>query len=249
MAKKDQANGNGFYAINCVGEGVSTLRAPKPADVGALVENPPKNVDALKFEILKSKVELLTQAGKIDEADQAVENYLNLKRGYSFPLMGFQRDKQNGNHIFFGAHWIVGAIRDMAKWTHPEAFYQKGVVGGTKAPSRTHFRKFVIVEPAHIFPKRPDGSFIKEPDQIGNQQPSPDVMGFSRYEELDPPYQFEFTVLVNVNGPFNGILKDPESFLKILKLAKFNRLGGSRGANYGHWKFVSAEIDTDVTPW
>ena len=169
------------YTIKVSGESESDFRAATPENIDKLIEKPGKNVADLIFQAVKSQVDLCIQSGNVAGAWEAIKKYEDEQFQYSCPPNTFKRDLQNGNRIFLGGHCAFGAFRDGARFIFPQYFYEKGAVGGTKKPSKTHLRKFVIVRPNHIFFDKLDGTPIMEADELEGQQPVGDVKGFAKY--------------------------------------------------------------------
>ena len=240
MAKKEAQS----YTIKVVGEAESPFRGAVPESIDSLIEKPSKNVADLIFSAVKAQVEMCTQAGDVKGAWEAIKKNQSEQFQYSCPLNTFKRDKQNGNQPYQGAHTVFGAFRDGARFVFPEYFYEKGAVGGTKRPSKTHLRKFVIIRPNHIFFYRPDldGSVITEPDEVEGQQPVGDVKGFARYEVINGPFQFQFTMSINPRGMYEKFLTNQDKVLDALCQGVNHGLGAGRSAGYGMWKIVSTEV-------
>lgn len=240
MAKKQESP----YAINVVGEAEGPFRGAVPKSIEALIEKPSKDTASLIYTTVKAQIEMCVQAGDVAGAWEAIKKYQEEEFRYSCPLNTFKRDHQNGNWPYQGAHTIVGAFRDATRFLMPEYFYEKNTTGGTKNPSKTHFRKFVKVLPNHIFFHRPDinGPVIEEPDEIEGQQPTPDVKGFARFETIYNPFQFQFRLVIAPKGPFEKLLSNRESVVDCLHQAVNHGLGASRAAGYGMWRIVSTEL-------
>jgi len=232
------------YTIKVVGEAESPFRGAVPESIESLIKKPSKDVASLIYQAVKAQVEMCTQAGDVAGAWEAIKKYQSEQFQYSCPLNTFKRDHQNGERPYQGAHTVFGAFRDGARFIFPEFFYEKGITGGTKRPSKTHLRKFVIVRPNHIFFYRPDlaGEIITEPDSVEGQQPVADVKGFARYEVINSPFQFQFQISVNPRGMYEKFLSNQDKALDALHQGVNHGLGAGRSAGYGMWKIVSAEI-------
>ena len=236
---------NAMYSFDLLGEFVSPIRGGVPDDCNKLVQKQSKDVSELVFKIMAAEVEKLLQTGDTEAAMAAVDTYASERiNPYNNPLNVFKRDNQNNSYPYMGAHWLFGAIRDSAKFIHPEAFYGGGVKG---APSADHFRKFVDVTPYHIFFHRPEyeknnANIVDGVDGIDNQQPSKKVGGFSRYEYIEAPVQFCARVSVSPRGPFSKLLEDPDNMREIIQQARNHRLGSCRSAGYGNWIIHALEI-------
>lgn len=240
MAKAKAVQG---YTIHVVGEAESPFRGAVPETIDSLIEKPSKDVATLIYNAVKAQVELCVQAGDVAGAWEAIKKYQAEQFQYSCPLNTFKRDHQNGNQPYQGAHTVFGAFRDAARFLYPDAFWQQKK-GHTDKPSNTHLRKFVKVLPNHIFFHRPDitNGVVKEADGVEGQQPAGNVKGFARYEVINDPFQFQFKVMVNPKGLFQGLLGDRDKVVEILNQAVNHGLGASRSAGYGMWKIVDLEI-------
>ena len=234
------------YTIKVVGEAESSFRGAVPEDTQILIRKPKANVADLTFSIVKTQVELLLQTGDTAAAWETLKKYNDTDKEKEFnnPLNCFKRDHQNGGNPYQGAHTVFGAFRDGARFVFPEYFYEKGVTGGAKRPSKTHLRKFVIVRPNHIFLHRPnlEGAVITQPDEIEGQQPTPDVKGFARYEVIHSPFQFQFQISVNPKGLYEKFLSDQDKVIEALRQGVNHGLGAGRSAGYGMWKIISADV-------
>jgi hypothetical protein len=221
------------YSFKVKGEGESSICGARPEDLKPLIEKPDKDNKSLIHMAVKAQVELAVQAGDVNAAWRAIEKNQEAQFIYSNPLNVFQKDAHNGNYPFIGAHSIVACFRDSAKFLFPgKIFYDKK---GSKNPAAQHARKAISVRPYHVFMKR-KGKTIQEPDKVEGQQPSPTVRGFSRFETIDVPWEFEFTITVSTENSFAGTpLKDKTAIKKILNQMQIQGLGGRRGAGYGQW--------------
>jgi len=238
MAKETKS-----YTIKVVGESESPFRGAVPEDTKILIGKPKANVAELTFQIVKTQVELLLQTGDTAAAWETLKKYQDTdkEKEYNNPLNCFKRDHQNGNWPYQGAHTVYGAFRDGSRFIFPEFFYEKGVTGGTKRPSKTHLRKFIKILPNHIFFQR-NGDVVTKPDGIHGQQPTPDVKGFARYEYVNDPFQFEFKLTVNPKGLYEKFLSNQDKVMEGLRQGVNHGLGASRSAGYGMWHIVSTEI-------
>jgi hypothetical protein len=237
MAKKQSKS----YVVYVKGQSESDWRGAQPESIDPLLESQnTKNTAGLEFDIIKTQVELLLNAGKTKQALEALEVYKERVKGrYQAPLNTFPRDMQNGQHPYIGAHCFVGALRDTAAYLFPNEFYKKK---GDKAPSKKHFRKAIQVRPHHIFLVR-DGETIKEPDSVDGQQPVGEVRGFARYEVIRHPFTFDFKILVSAAGVFSSLLSNQEKLIEALYQSTFHGIGAGRGVGYGAWKIVEHKIE------
>jgi len=231
------------YTIHVVGEAESPFRGAVPESIDSLIEKPTKDVATLIYNAVKAQVELCVQAGDVAGAWESIKKYQEEQFQYSCPLNTFKRDHQNGNWPYQGAHTIYGAFRDGARFLFPEYFYEKKK-GRTDRPSNKHLRKFVVVRPNHIFFVRPDinGAIIEQVDEVEGQQPVNDVKGFARYEVINNPFQFQFTMAVNPKGLFEKFLKNQDKVCEALTQGVNHGLGASRGAGYGMWRIGSMTV-------
>lgn len=233
-----------IYQIRVKGESESDWRAAVPEDIRPLIDSQAnKNVAGLKFEIIKTQVELLLQQGETEKATEALQFYINAEHeGYQAPVCRFRRDLQNGSDPYMGAHSFFGAIRDAADYMYPEFFYQRGVKGMTKSPSKKHLRKVLNIKPHHVFLYR-DGKKIISPDGEEGQQPVADVRGFAYYEIIRHPFNFEFKIQINPTTKiFSDLLSDADKISKVIKQSAWHGQGACRSAGYGMWNVKSIEI-------
>ena len=179
---------------------------------------------------------------KNDKATEALQVYINTEHdGYQAPVCRFKRDLQNGKCPYMGAHSFFGAFRDAADYLYPKSFYQRGVKGMTKAPSKKHLRKVVKVMPHHVFFFR-GGDKLENPDHEEGQQPVGEVKGFAYYEVIKHPFTFEYRLQINpTTKMFSEFLNDPEKVLNVIKQSSWHGQGACRSAGYGMWRVTSAE--------
>ena len=240
MAKKQVKS----YIVKVWGESESDWSGAQAADIQPLLSSQSnKNTAGLEYDIAKTQIELALNSGNVAEANKALETYkVKCQQQYQAPLNVFPRDRQNGQAPYIGAHSLFGGFRDCANYMFPKFFYQKGVVGGTKAPSKKHLRKAVSIKPHHVFLYRGDVK-IAEIDEVEGQQPVGEVKGFARYEVLRHPFKFSFKMLLcTTNTLFSEFLGDKEKVVECLYQSSFHGQGGRRGAGYGEWKVTKHEI-------
>jgi len=227
----------GIYQVVVKGESQSDWRAAVPEDIGTLIKGTEKDpaINTLKLEIIKKQVELLLNQGDTESAATAIEKFVNKeKAGYPAPVCRFKRDRQNGQCPYMGAHSFFGAFREAATIMFPEEFYENAK-GKTKRPSKSHLRKVVLIKPHHVFFYR-DGKKITEPDEEEGQQPVGMVKGFSYYETIRHPFNFEYRMQVNPTTKwFSGFLSDVEAMERIIIQSAWHGQGSCRSANYGLW--------------
>lgn len=234
-----------IYRYELLGEFTSPVRGGVPNDIDALVKKKSKDVSDLYFQIAKEEVKVHLQAGELKKAHESVEKYETEEiEPHKNPLNIFKKDSQNGGSPYMGAHWFFGAFRDAAKFIFPEHFYGGGKKG---APSAKHLRKFVDVQPYHIFFHKPtyeknNKNIVKVVDGVTGQQPSEAVGGFSRYEYIEAPIQFYLEVLISSRGPFLELLEDPDNVKEIIHQARNHRLGSCRSAGYGMWNIIKLTL-------
>lgn len=224
------------YIVRVKGEATTSWSGSVPYSIDDLIKKAGKDTMTLFYQIAKTQIDLLCQAGKTDEAMVVWEKLRQQEFEYACPKMVFRRDLQAGC-IYQGAHCFYGAFRDAA--SDAGIFYKKK---GDLLPSDKHFRKYVRVSPDHICLYRPD-ALIKTPDEEEGQQPVDDVRGFSRYEVVHPPFYFRFNVEVLVAGKFKKFLQDKESVVKTICRSAWNGQGARRAAGYGGWRVTEVIVE------
>lgn len=244
MAKKNGNGKNGNYTIEVEGKAIAAFSGAVPKSIDELTLKPDKDVKSLIYEAAKAQIDACIRAGDIEGAWKAIKAYEERTFEFPSPLNTFKRDMQNADHPFIGAHCVVGAFRDAAKFLFPECFYRKK---GDNAPAGKHLRKFVLVKPFHIFFYR-DGEIIKDADAIEGQQPTPDVKGFAKYEVIYPPFDFRFNIHLYPKGPFEGLLSDRDKVLEVVNQAVIHGLGSRRSAGYGAWELANLTFKDGVAP-
>ena len=234
------------YDIQIIGSSESPFRGSIPEDIDELIKKPDKDVKSLIYQAVKAQIDQCVQKGDTEGAWEAIELYQNKQFEYSSPVNIFRKDMQNGQCPYIGAHAVIGAFRDAAKFLYPDSFYQKK---GDRKPSIKHLRKFISVRPYHIFMYRPHlgTSKIEKVDGIDGQQPVGDIKGFSKYEYISPPFEFSFTITLNPKGIFENLLGDFGKVEEIMRQACNHGLGGGRAAGYGMWKIVTYSIEDSVS--
>jgi len=229
------------YTVKVRGRSESDFRGARPVSIEPLLEKPGRNEKSLIYKVVTAQVELCKQNADIEGAWEAIKKYRDADfGGYQAPLNVFQKDNQNGGCPYIGGHAVFGGLRDAAGWLFPQFFYEK-VPGKTKRPSKTHFRKFVIVRPNHIFFYR-NGEKIIKAHGVEDQQPTPAVKGFARYEVIHHPFDFSFTISINDNGLFAKLLKDKKKVKDIIYQGANHGLGACRSAGYGQWEITNYEV-------
>ena len=224
------------YQVLVNAQAESTMRGANPESIDPLLKQPDKNTASLYYKTLVVHVESLLKKKDVDGAIQAIQASQDTNFQYKAPLNKFKRDPYNANAPFVGAHALIGALRDAAKFLY-DPFYPNKREDGSTRPAAQHFRKSVQVRPHHIFFFR-EGSppeLIKEVDREFGQQPSQAVKGFARYEELDPPFTFNFTIDIEPQGPFEDLLTNKQAVVKVINQAARHGLGASRGMGCGQW--------------
>ena len=226
------------FTLHVVGEAEGPFSGSRPENIDQLISKPDKDTASLLYQIAKTQIELCCQKGDTEGALIALQKYQEKEFSYAAPLNVFPKDNQNGAYPYIGAHCVFGAIRDAMRLAFDDEikFYRKK---GDDAPSKKHLRDFVFVKPHHIFMYRPalDGTVISKVDEEQGQQPCGDVKGFSRYEVIHPPFQFQFNVNVVPKGPFKTL--NPKLMKEVISQAVNHGLGSRRAAGYGMWKIVS----------
>lgn len=238
MKRKD------VYQVIVKGESESDWRAAVPEDIKPLIDSQAnKNVAGLKYDIIKTQIEMMLNQGDTEGATNALKAYVDKEHaGYQAPVCRFKRDLQNGGCPYMGAHSFFGAFRDAADYMYPKSFYQRGVKGMTKSPSKKHLRKLVNIKPHHVFFYR-DGEKIAKPDREEGQQPVGEVKGFSYYEVINHPFSFEFRLQINPTSKmFTEILSDTDAIEKIIRQSSWHGQGACRSAGYGMWTIKQIEV-------
>lgn len=235
------------YVIHVKGHGLTPLSAAIPADIEGLVKKSSGNTKALQLKIVTAIVDKCIQVNDIEGAQKALNKYQEDEALYSFPLMTFKRDKQNGNAVYMGANSFYGAIRDtiVESFFDEVCVYKKGKKGYIGFPSAKRIRNYVFVKPHHVALYNPvKKERIIEPDVMSDpQQPVGDVKGFSRFEVINPPYEVKFRVEVHPRRPW-GNLKDQDLMKNILWYSSFRGIGARRGAGFGSWKIDTLDFET-----
>jgi hypothetical protein len=240
MVKKYESVKNQAYTIRVQGESESNWSGAKPESIDPLLlSQSNKNTSGERWKIIQCQIDLLLQKGKTKEAMDALDVYVKeTNEQYQCPLNTFQRDMQNGQHPYIGAHSFFGAFRDAAYYLYSEFFYSKK---GDKTPSKKHFRKKVKIKPYHIFLHR-NGKEIENIDFVDGQQPVGEVKGFSKYEVINHPFDFEFNLIINPKGLFFDLLSDQKKIIEILYQSTYHGIGARRAAGYGAWAIKKYEI-------
>lgn len=241
------------YTLMVVGEALADFRGATPEDIKKIIKTPDKAVEGLYFQVAEAQVAQLLQAGDTEGAAKAIKEFeqkdAERANSYRCPTNRFKRDQQNGDIPYIGAHAVFGGFRDASKFLFPEFFWAQ-VKGMTKLPSAKHLRKFVIVRPNHIFFHRPSlngsGNIIKDADAIEGQQPIGDVRGFAEYEVIRAPFQFQYSISVNPQGPFSKFLGDHKKVLQALYQGADHGLGASRSAGHGTWRILSVQKKSGI---
>lgn len=228
------------YSIDITGHGASPMSGSVTSDFSGLIKEGDKNIKRLLFDVLEETVKQMCQAGRVEEALESIKAYQEKQFEYSCPLLIFRRDRQCGDSPYIGAHMAWGAIHEAMKRSFGEevGLYKKGKTGGV---THTELAHHVKVRPNHIFLCRPDGSTIMKPDRIDDQLPSPEVRGFTRYEVIEPPFNFSFSVLIDACEPFPA-LADEDLMQAIIRRAKYHGLGSRRAAGFGDWEIDEMKI-------
>ena len=221
---------NDPYHIKVEAIAESPMRGAVPEEIDSLLKQPDKNTASLYYKTLVVHVEKLLKKGDVAGAIDAIQQSQDTNFEYKAPLNTFKRDLQNENAPYIGAHTLVGALRDAAKILY-SPFYTKKE---TDKPAAKHFRKQIQVRPFHIFMHR-NGDIIKEPDNTHGQQPTEQVKGFARYEEIESPFEFSFIIDVQPQGWFEDLLTNKEAIVKVINQSARHGLGASRGMGYGQW--------------
>lgn len=228
------------FGIEVKGSGVSPMSGSVASDFSGLIKEGDKNIKRLLFEVLEETVKQMCQAGKVEEALEAIKTYQEKQFEYACPLLVFRRDKQTHDAPYVGAHMVWGAIHEAMKRSFGAevGLYKKGKTGGV---THTELAHHVKIQPHHILLYRPDGNVIFGPDRIDDQLPSPEVRGFTRYEVIEPPFKFMFSVLVDGCEPFPA-LADADLIQAIIKRAKYHGLGSRRAAGFGDWEIEEMKV-------
>ena len=227
------------YQVMVHGKAESIMRGANPESIDPLLKQPDKNTASLFYKTLVVHVEDLLKKKDVKGAVEAIQASQSKNFEYKAPLNKFKKDQYNGGAPFIGAHALIGALRDAAKFLYDPFYPNKHEDGRTK-PAAQHFRKSVQVRPHHIFFYR-DDELITKVDREFGQQPSQAVKGFARYEEIDPPFTFDFSIDIEPQGPFEDLLTNKEAVVKVINQAARHGLGASRGMGCGQW--VPLEIN------
>jgi len=230
------------YAIDVEAHGTGPWSGPRPADVDTLVQRLDPALKELKNLIIKKEIEELVNIGDTKTAHEVLKMY-GMPEGYRYPLNQFARDLQNGNGIYQGAHCFYGAFRDAAGELFSIYYKKKGDL----KPSDKHLRKQVEVFPYHV-PLMRNGKQLMEPDYIDKQQPVGDVQGFARYEVINPPFNFKFTVRILVAGKFKEFLAEKAWVFRAIESSTLHRQGSRRSANFGPWAIDKIK-EVAWSPW
>lgn len=235
------------YVIHVTGHGLTPLSGAVPDDIENLVKKSSGNTKALQFKIVTAIVDKCIQVNDVEGALAALEKYRSDEALYAFPLNTFKRDLQNKGAIYMGAHCFYGAIRETIVESYYEEVkvYKKGKKGFVTNPSAKRIRNYVSVKPNHVFLHKPDSKdLIFNPDITSDpQQPVGDVKGFSRFEVINPPYEFSFSVHVHPRTPWVS-LQNEELMKEILWYSAFRGIGSRRGAGFGSWRIDTVEFET-----
>lgn len=235
------------YVIHVTGHGLTPLSGAVPADIENLVKKSSGNTKTLQFKIVSAIVDKCIQVNDVDGALAALEKYRLDEALYAYPLNKFKRDMQTKGALYMGGHCFYGAIRDTIVESYFEevCVYKKGRRGYTGFPSAKRIRNYVSVKPNHVLLYRPGSKkpIIKPDVESDPQQPVGDVKGFSRFEVINPPYEFKFRVEVHPRTPWKN-LKDQELMKNILWYSSFRGIGSRRGAGFGSWKIDTLDFET-----
>lgn len=232
------------YGFKVEAHGTEPWSGPHPDDVHALVARPPREIEELRNLVLKTTIVKLCAQGLTVDATKLLDEY-NPPEDYRFPLNGFARDRQNGKAIYQGAYCFLGALRDSLDDLY-NPFYKSASDKGKKSSDK-HFRKQVKVVPHHVFLMR-NKKPIYQPDLVDPQQPVGSVTGFARYEVIEPPFNFSFTVRIIVAGKFRELLGDEKRMQMGIENSPFFGQCARRGAGCGGWEIDSLKKVT-WSPW
>jgi len=246
MAKKTSKP----YSIEVIGRAVGPWSGPRPESIDPLIEkSQEKELFAVEMDILKNQIDRLLQTGDVSGATDLLDAFRknrSMVKTFDAPLCVFAKDMQNGANPYIGAHCFFGAFRNRAQVLCWEFFYQKGMKGFANKPSAKHLRRQVNIRPNHVFLYRPDldGEIITGADYIDGQQPVGEVKGFARYEVIQPPFAFRFSIDVDPRSEkyFEKLLSDQDQVVQIVGSMWREGLGARRSAGHGYWEIVSMEI-------